>query len=87
MTVCDDGPGLPSELAAAVAAGGAANWPSASGLGLRLCSEIAAILHARLETRVQEGGGAEFLFTLPAASGAGSVPEAAQTRAEKEGAR
>jgi signal transduction histidine kinase len=69
--VRDDGPGLPPEVSAhlqIVLAGrtGSINpWHTASGLGLKLCLEIAQALGTRLEATVPEGGGAEISFTLP----------------------
>lgn len=73
VTVGDDGPGLPPTVAALVAEGGAGGWPPEAGLGLRLCSEIGAILRARLTAGAAAGGGAEFSFTLPAAGGEGAT--------------
>ncbi|MGC4017552.1 MAG: sensor histidine kinase [Luteolibacter sp.] len=55
FSVKDDGPGLTGGVIPA----------NGSGLGLRLCVEIAAALETRLETTAVEGGGTEFHFTLP----------------------
>ncbi|MFD0893698.1 sensor histidine kinase [Luteolibacter ambystomatis] len=55
FAVRDDGPGLKGGVIPV----------NGSGLGLRLCVEIAAALETRLETRAVEGGGTEFHFTLP----------------------
>ncbi len=69
LTVSDDGPGLPAEVAAALAAepgaGRSGSAPEA-GLGLRLCVEIARALGIRLEVKTTAAG-AEFGFTLPGA--------------------
>ena len=71
ISVRDDGPGLPLgvsshlETVSAGRAGSAAPWHTSSGLGLKLCLEIAQALGTRLESTVPDGGGAEISFTLP----------------------
>jgi signal transduction histidine kinase len=73
--VRDDGPGLPPEVSAHLQNGSADQpgsgtpWHTASGLGLRLCLEIAQALGTRLEAAVPDGGGTEISFTLPRAEG------------------
>ena len=69
ISVRDDGPGLPAAVVASL------RDPSVplplgnarSGLGLRLCLEIAQVLGTRLEDGAPEGGGTEISFTLPRA--------------------
>ncbi len=68
LTVSDDGPGLPPEVGAALAADAGAELHGGAregGLGLRLCLEISRALDIRLD--VKTGAGAEFGFTLPVA--------------------
>lgn len=69
VTVCDDGPGLPSEVAARLAPGAVAPDWAGHGLGLRLCVEIGRTLGADLRTATAPGGGTEFSFMLPSADG------------------
>ena len=66
--VRDDGPGLP-EAAIALLDGvtgsdRAQSWMMNSGLGLRLCVEIAQVLQTRLEPATAPGGGTEISLTL-----------------------
>jgi len=71
ISVRDDGPGLPPAVSShldtvsAGRTGSAAPWHTSSGLGLKLCLEIAEALGTRLEAAVPDGGGAEISFTLP----------------------
>ena len=67
ISVRDDGPGLPETVIASL------KDPSVplplgnarSGLGLRLCLEIAQALGTKLEAVDPDGGGTEISFTLP----------------------
>lgn len=67
VVVHDDGPGLPSEVAARLVSGtGAPDW-AGHGLGLRFCLEISRALDAGLRAEAAQGGGTDFSFTVPAA--------------------
>ncbi len=70
--VRDDGPGLPPGAVAllrgeVVERESRQPWMMSSGLGLRLCLEIAQALGTRLEVVAAPGGGTEISFTLPRA--------------------
>lgn len=73
VSVRDDGAGLPAavkeQFARGVAAESGSNspWGGRSGLGLRLCVEIAQAIGTRLEAGEAPGGGVEISFTLPRA--------------------
>lgn len=67
LTVSDDGPGLPAEVAARLASDKVAPDLAGQGLGLRLCLEISRTLGAGLGAKSSENGGTDFSFTLPAA--------------------
>jgi signal transduction histidine kinase len=71
LSVRDDGPGLPAEVAAWLVDENAAASANGRGLGLRLCSEISRAMGLHLESRPAPGGGAEFSIKLKAAA----VPE------------
>lgn len=78
VLVSDDGPGVPEEMVDTlfepfVTTKGAAG----TGLGLASSAAIAERLGGHLGHRPREGGGAEFLFMLPAAD----APEAPETAA------
>ncbi|WP_367872506.1 7TM diverse intracellular signaling domain-containing protein [Luteolibacter sp. Populi] len=64
FAVRDDGPGLPPAVAAGLAAGESDHFAAASGLGLRLCREIARSLEVRLQAVAVAGGGTEISFIL-----------------------
>lgn len=69
ISVRDDGPGLPEAVSASLR-DPAVPLPmgnARSGLGLRLCLEIAQALGTRLQDAAMEGGGTEISFTLPRA--------------------
>jgi len=69
ISVRDDGPGLPEAVVASLR-DPALPLPlgnARSGLGLRLCLEIAQALGTRLESGAAEGGGTEISFSLPRA--------------------
>lgn len=66
VTVRDDGPGLPDEVAARLASEVAARDWAGQGLGLRLCMEISRALGAGLVAKTAGGGGTEFTFVLEA---------------------
>jgi signal transduction histidine kinase len=68
LSVADDGPGMPADIASRLTSGDSAQWPRASGLGLRLCLEIAHVLETRFEVKTSEAGGTEISFILPEAS-------------------
>ncbi len=63
LTVTDDGPGLPPEVAAQLQGGPVAEG---RGLGLRLCREISTVLGAALAGPPRPGG-AELSVRLPVA--------------------
>lgn len=70
LRVRDDGPGLPAAAMALLDGTPMGNesahpWVMNSGLGLRLCAEIAQALKTRLETSAVPDGGTEIGFTLP----------------------
>lgn len=73
VSVQDDGPGLPPEMAAYISGSvpgrpaSTAPWGARTGLGLQLCVEIAQAIGTQLETVETNGGGAEVSFTLPRA--------------------
>lgn len=73
VSVQDDGPGLPTEMATYLSDSfsgrrSTANpWTGRNGIGLQLCVEIAQAIGTRLESFEMEGGGAEVSFTLPRA--------------------
>jgi signal transduction histidine kinase len=69
VSVRDDGPGLPTGVKEQLAptGGSSSPWGGRSGLGLRLCVEIAQAIGTRLEVGEAAGGGAEISFTLPRA--------------------
>lgn len=69
ISVRDDGPGLPEAVASSLRDPGMALplGNARSGLGLRLCLEIAQALGTRLEATAPEGSGTEISFTLPRA--------------------
>lgn len=72
IRVGDDGAGLPPEAAALLRGepeerDSRQPWGWDSGLGLRLCVEIARTLGTRLEVAAAPGGGTEIGFTLPRA--------------------
>lgn len=69
ISVRDDGPGLPSSVAAQLNNSEPVNLTINGGLGLRLCSEISRVIGTRLEVTLPEDGGTELSFTLPSASG------------------
>ena len=71
VSVQDDGPGLPPEMAAYLRESvpgrlaSATDWDPRGGLGLQLCVEIAQAMDTQLETGETDTGGAEISFTLP----------------------
>jgi signal transduction histidine kinase len=70
LTVCDQGSGLPAELASRYAVGefpkfGAGPGSGGMGLGLYVASRIAAAHGGRLIALAQPGPGAAFRFELP----------------------
>lgn len=65
ISVRDDGPGLPTDIASQLVAGGATAWVSISGLGLRLCREISQVIGTRFEVTSPAEGGTAISFTLP----------------------
>ncbi len=73
ITVSDDGTGLPAKVLAALTKENAAIDNSESGLGLRLCMEIARVLQTKLVVVASTQQGTEFQFILPAA-GSDSTP-------------
>lgn len=68
FVVSNDGPCLPADVVARLAADLNEPMTATGGLGLRLCREICTGLGTRLEARIPPEGGAEFAFTLPAAA-------------------
>ena len=64
VSVGNDGPPLPADVAARFAAGVDEPITATGGLGLRLCREICRALGLRLEATAAAGGGTEFSFTL-----------------------
>ena len=67
ITIDNDGPPLPPDVAARFAAGQDEPLSATGGLGLRLCREICHALGSRLEAGITADGATEFRFTLPAA--------------------
>jgi signal transduction histidine kinase len=70
ITVSDDGTGLPEEVLALLrpAKTTSANpWSARSGLGLKLCVEIAEAMGTALEVHQPAAGGTDISFTLPRA--------------------
>lgn len=65
IAVCDDGPGLPPEVAARLRGEGVSDGEQV-GLGLRLSQEIAAQLGVRLTATALADGGTEMSVVLPA---------------------
>ena len=67
ISVRDDGPGLPEAVISGLTDPGVPLpiGNARSGLGLRLCLEIAQALETRLEVGAPDGGGTEISFTLP----------------------
>ncbi|MDB6175650.1 MAG: ATP-binding protein [Chthoniobacteraceae bacterium] len=64
FTVGNDGPPLPLEVAARLAAGEDEPMTATGGMGLRLCREICLAQGLRLEARSGVDGGTEFGFIL-----------------------
>lgn len=67
LTVGDDGPGLPAEVAARLASGAERVTDTNHGLGLRLCVEISRALEVEFTTESAAGGGTVFALTFETA--------------------
>jgi signal transduction histidine kinase len=67
LTVGNDGPPLPAEVAARLAGDQDEPMTATGGMGLKLCREICSVLGMPLETNLPPEGGTEFSFTLKSA--------------------
>jgi len=65
ISVLDDGPGLPTDIASQLTHRGPTPWVSISGLGLRLCREISQVIDTHFEVSSPSEGGTAISFTLP----------------------
>jgi two-component system sensor histidine kinase KdpD len=79
IRVADRGPGLPKGREATLfdkfTRGHAESATPGVGLGLAICRAIVEAHHGRIEARNREGGGAEFMFTLPRSAPPAAAPE------------
>jgi signal transduction histidine kinase len=71
VTVADRGPGIAAETAGRLFEPFYTSKPDGMGLGLNICRSIVEFHGGRLWTTPRQGGGAEFHFTVRAASGDG----------------
>ncbi len=79
IRVADRGPGLPRGREAALfdkfARGSPETATPGVGLGLAICRAIVEAHRGRIEAHNREGGGAEFMFTLPRSAPPADAPE------------
>lgn len=68
FTVTNDGPSLPPEIMARLAADQDGPMTAMGGLGLRLCREICVALGMRLRARTPAEGGVQFSFAMKSAA-------------------
>ena len=68
LTVADDGPGIPDELASKLLKERVSSKPSGHGFGLLTSARIIKEHGGTLQARNLAEGGAEFCVTLPIAS-------------------
>ena len=79
IRVTDRGPGLPKGHEATLfdkfTRGHAESATPGVGLGLAICRAIVEAHHGHIEARNREGGGAEFMFTLPRSAMPAAAPD------------
>ena len=79
IRVADRGPGLPKGREATLFDKFTRGHPESAtpgvGLGLAICRAIVEAHHGRIEARNRDGGGAEFMFTLPRSTPPAAAPE------------
>jgi two-component system sensor histidine kinase KdpD len=80
VSVEDDGPGLPAgdpaRLFDKFQRGSGEGAVVGVGLGLAICQAIVRAHGGEIEAQRREGGGARFVFTLPAVEGPASAADA-----------
>lgn len=76
ISVADDGPGVPPEIAARLFEPFFTTKPGGMGLGLSLCESLVERFGGRIEHANRQGGGAVFTMILPLATTAGQAEAA-----------